>query len=182
MYRPLIRILSAAALTLMLVSCGSVSLPKYEKETPALDLRAYFNGPLEAWGMFQKRDGDIVKRFHVQITGTWQGDTGRLEENFTYSDGTTQQRIWNLTRIDEHRYEGTAADVNGKALGEVWGNTLRWQYVLRLPVDGQEYEVTFDDWMVLMDNEVLLNRSIMRKWGVELGQVTLAFRKTGVKP
>lgn len=182
MFVTLFRTLSLSVLTLLLASCGSVSLQKYEKETPALDLRTYFNGPLQAWGMFQKRDGDIVKRFHVQLQGTWQGDTGRLEETFTYSDGSTQQRIWNLTRIDEHHYEGTAADVKGKALGEVWGNTLRWQYVLRLPVDGQEYEVEFDDWMVLMDNEVLLNRSIMRKFGVELGQVTLSFRKEAKQP
>jgi hypothetical protein len=37
---------------------------------PALDLAEYFNGTTDAWGMFQRRNGEVVKRFHVEITGT----------------------------------------------------------------------------------------------------------------
>ncbi|MGE5293971.1 MAG: DUF3833 family protein, partial [Solirubrobacterales bacterium] len=49
--------------------------------------------------------------------------------------------------------------------GEAAGNALRWRYVLALPVDGKVYNVDFDDWMFLMDDKVMLNRSLMSKFG-----------------
>ena len=75
------------------------------------------------------------------------------------------------------RWRGTADDVVGEAIGELAGNALRWQYQLNLPVDDTTYVVTFDDWMYLMDEDTLINRSSMLKFGVELGQVTLFFRR-----
>jgi hypothetical protein len=65
----------------------------------------------------------------------------------------------------------------GTAIGTVAGNALRWQYVLALPVDGKVYNVNFDDWMFLMDDKVMMNRSYMSKWGFNLGEVTLSFMK-----
>ena len=57
------------------------------------------------------------------------------------------------------------------------GNALRWRYVLSLPVDDKVYDVHLDDWMYLIDENTLANRSFMSKFGVEVGQVTLFFRK-----
>ena len=65
----------------------------------------------------------------------------------------------------------------GEALGELSGNALRWRYVLALPVDGKTWNVDFDDWMFLMDEKVMMNRSTMSKWGINLGEVTLTFVK-----
>jgi len=75
------------------------------------------------------------------------------------------------------RWRGRAGDVVGEAIGEVAGNALRWRYRLNLAVDGSVYEVSFDDWMYLMDEDTLINRSSMSKFGVEWGQVTLFFRR-----
>ncbi len=157
--------------------CAGVSVSQYAQQAPELDLRTYFNGTLDAYGMFQKRSGEVVKRFHVVIDAHWQGDIGTLDERFTYSDGSTQQRVWTITRTGPHTYWGTASDVIGEATGEQAGNSLRWQYVLALPVDDKVYHVDFDDWMFLMDDRVMLNRSTMSKWGFDLGEVTLTFVK-----
>jgi len=46
-----------------------------------------------------------------------------------------------------------------------------------LPVDGSVFEVEFDDWMFLIDEQVMLNKAVMSKFGIRLGEVTLAFRK-----
>lgn len=169
-----------AVLVLMLFAlagCGTVPVEDYRDERPALDLRRYFDGTIDAWGMFQDRSGKVIKRFSVRIDAKWSGDTGTLDEHFEYADGTRSQRVWTITRLDEHRYRGTAADVVGEARGEAYGNALRWQYVLNLEVDGKTYAVDFDDWMYLMDGRVMLNRSVMSKFGVYLGEVTLSFRK-----
>ena len=169
--------LYALALTLGLAGCAGVPVEKYRAEQPKLDLAEYFNGTLDGWGMFQDRSGEVVKRFHVVIEARWQGNTGTLDERFTWSDGTTSQRVWTLVKDGEGRYTGRADDVIGTAVGEAAGNALRWRYVLALPVDGKTWHVDFDDWMFLMDDKVMLNRSLMSKWGFRLGEVTLSFRK-----
>jgi len=160
-----------------LASCTQVDVQTYSQETPRLELRQFFEGRVEAWGMFQKRSGEVVKRFHVDIQGRSEGEKLILDESFTYSDGTTQKRIWTLVPSGEGQWRGTAGDVVGEAVGEVAGNALRWRYVLSLPVDDKVYEVHLDDWMYLMDENTLINRSFMTKFGVEVGQVTLFFRK-----
>ena len=40
----------------------------------------------------------------------------------------------------------------------------------------------FDDVMVLIDDQVMLNRAVFSKWGVRLGEVSLSFRKAAQKP
>ncbi len=163
---------------LLLGACGTTMRPAdYAAEQPKLDLKTYFDGTVDAWGMFQDRSGKVVKRFTVVMNCRWDGDTGVLDEDFTYSDGSKQKRIWTLRKIGENRYVGTAGDVVGEASGETGGNAFNWKYVLSLPVDGKVYQVNFDDWMFLMDDEVMLNRAVMSKFGFRLGEVTLFFRK-----
>ncbi len=162
---------------LLLASCGTVSVDDYAAEKPVLDLPRFFDRPVQAWGIYQDRSGQVIKRFHVDITSRRDGDRLILDERFVYSDGSTQQRVWTLTPDGPNRWRGTAADVVGEAVGELAGNALRWRYQLNLPVDGTTYVVTFDDWMYLMDEDTLINRSSMLKLGIELGQVTLFFRR-----
>ncbi|MBC9250659.1 hypothetical protein A9179_10265 [Pseudomonas alcaligenes] len=162
---------------LLLSACGSVEVEHYANERPQLDLPGYFSRPVQAWGIFQNRSGEVVKRFKVDITSRREGERLILDERFLYSDGTRQQRIWSLVPAGEGRWLGRAADVIGEARGEVAGNALRWRYRLNLDVDGTTWEVDFDDWMYLMDEDTLINRSSMSKLGVELGQVTLFFRR-----
>lgn len=160
-----------------LTGCAGVNVATYKAERPELRLEEYFNGTLDAWGMFQKRDGTVVKRFKVVIDASWTGNRGVLDERFTYSDGTTQRRVWNITRTAEGVYQGRADDVVGIANGEVSGNALRWIYTLELPVGEKIYHVDFDDWMYLQDDGILMNRSVMKKFGFRLGEVTLFFKK-----
>ena len=102
-----------------------------------------------------------------------------LDEDFTYSDGTRQKRIWRLKKLANGRFSGRADDVVGEALGESRGNAFHWAYTLSLPVEGRVFEVQFDDWMYLMNDRVMLNKATMRKLGLRLGEVTLSFAKRG---
>ncbi len=173
------RLLLAAATgsALMLGGCASQSIDQYRTEKPELDLQRYFNGTLDAYGVFTDRSGAVVKRFTVVMNCSWQGNEGVLDEDFTYSDGTTQKRVWRLTKLPDGKYTGTAGDVIGTAQGQARGNAFYWTYTLSLPVDGNVYEVRFDDWMYLMTDKVMLNKATMSKFGVKLGEVTLSFTK-----
>lgn len=177
-FSPLSRRLCALA-CLLLGACSSVQVEDYRDQRPVLDMQRYFNGTLDAWGMFQDRGGKVVKRFHVVVEASWKDGRGTLDEHFTYSDGTTQRRVWTLTRQADGRYIGRADDVVGEAIGEIAGNALHWRYVLALPVDGKVWNVDFDDWMYLVDERVMLNRSVMSKFGLRLGEVTLSFTRRG---
>jgi hypothetical protein len=174
-------LLAASALGLIggigLTGCAGPTPADYASQTPVLDLRSYFNGPLTAHGLFTDRSGKVVKRFTVAMICHWQGEEGVLEEDFTYADGSKQRRVWTLKRQADGRYIGRADDVVGEALGQASGNALNGRYTLALPVDGTVYEVQFDDWMYLMDEKVMLNKAVMSKFGFRLGEVTLSFSK-----
>ena len=167
----------AAVLPATLAGCASPTAADYAAERPLLDLRRYFDGELDAYGIFTDRSGRVVRRFTVRMTGTWQGHEGVLDERFTYSDGRTERRVWRLTDEGGGRWSGRADDVVGVAVGQAAGNTLNWRYTLRLPVDGREIEVQFDDWMHLVDERVMLNKAVMSKFGIRLGEVTLSFTR-----
>ena len=160
-----------------LTGCSTTQIQDYKDEKPKLVLEDYLSGNLEAHGFFQDRSGKIVKRFKVLMKATWSGNSGTLDEDFEYSDGTTSKRIWTLKKEPDGKYSGTAADVIGKAEGESAGNAFRWNYTLDLPVGDKTYHVQFDDWMYLLDDGIMMNKSKMSKFGFYLGEVTLVFFK-----
>jgi hypothetical protein len=177
MKRRLLLTLAAGAGALLIGGCASQNIASYAGQQPTLDLPQYFNGTLDAYGVFTDRAGAVVKRFTVVMQCSWNGDDGVLEEDFSYSDGTQQKRVWHLKKTGDGRFVGRADDVVGEALGESRGNAFHWTYTLSLPVDGRAIDVQFDDWMYLMTDKVMLNKATMSKFGVRLGEVTLSFSK-----
>lgn len=159
------------------IGCSSVKIEDFKNEKPILKMEEYFNGTIDAYGVFIDRSGQVKKRFTCEIKASWKDGVGTLDEDFTYSDGTKSRRVWTLKKTKDDEFEGTADDVKGKAIGRVAGNALHWKYTLKLPVDGKVYEVQFDDWMYQMDQNVMLNQSNMSKFGFHLGQVILSFKK-----
>lgn len=166
-------------LALALSGCTGLTPQTYQQQSPPLSLEAYFNGSLTAWGMFEDRSGEVIRRFKVDINGTWQDGVGTLEEDFSYADGQIERRVWTIQALPEGRYIGTAADVIGEAKGHAAGNALHWQYTLALPVGESIYQVQLDDWMYLIDERVMINRASMSKFGIHLGEITITFIKNG---
>lgn len=160
-----------------LSGCASPTVEDYATEKPELDLRTYFNGAVDAWGIFTDRNGKVVKRFTVEMKCDWQNDQGTLDEEFVYSDGTKEKRVWKLTDKGKGLFTGTAGDVVGIAQGQTKGNAFNWRYTLALPVEGTVLNVQMDDWMYLMNDRVMLNKARMTKLGIHLGDVTLSFSR-----
>ena len=168
---------AAAAAALAASGCAGPSVNDYASEKPMLDLKQYFDGVVDAWGIFTDRSGKVVKRFTVVMHCQWNGEQGVLDEDFVYSDGTKQKRIWKLQHLGNGRYSGQADDVIGMADGQTRGNAFNWRYTLALPVGSQVWHVQFDDWMYLLDDKVMLNKAVMSKFGIFLGEVTLSFTR-----
>ena len=168
---------AAAAAALAASGCAGPSVNDYASEKPVLDLKQYFNGVVDAWGIFTDRSGKVVKRFTVVLPCQWTGEHGVRDEDCVYSDGTKQKRIWKLQHLGNGRYSGQADDVIGMADGQTRGNAFNWRYTLALPVGSQVWHVQFDDWMYLLDDKVMLNKAVMSKFGIFLGEVTLSFTR-----
>ncbi|WP_077577164.1 DUF3833 domain-containing protein [Salinivibrio sp. AR640] len=164
------------ASVIMLAAC-SADIDDYQDREPAFNMFEYFDGHTKAWGMVQDFTGEQTRRFEVDIEGTVDGDTLTLDESFIYADGETQMRVWTITRHQDGTYTGTAGDIVGEARGVVAGNALNWRYDLVVPVGESEYQFHFDDWMFRQDDDHLFNVTSMRKWGIEVGKVTLFFQR-----
>ena len=161
---------------MLMTGCATLMPQDYAKETPKLDLATYFNGRVEGWGMVQDRSGKVLRRMVVELDCKWNGNEGVLNESFQWSDGKTEKRVWKI-RKDGDRYIGTAGDVIGEAKGEAAGNALRWSYILALPVGDSTYNMDMDDWMWMIDDKTLANRTTMTKFGVKVAEISIFFRK-----
>ncbi len=144
---------------------------------PDLNLEEYFTGELKAYGQFQDRFGNALRRFEVDISGQFDGRTLTIQEDFIYEDGTTEQRIWSLTKTGADTWVGTAPGVIGVANGEERADVFNWKYEIDLPVPEGTLRVTFDDWMWRLDEDRVLNRAYMNRFGIEIGEVIIFFEK-----
>ena len=170
----MLRWIFSLGVALLMSGCASVTPQDYAKETPKLDLSTYFNGTVEGWGMVQDRDGKVLRRMYVVLDCKWNGNEGVLDESFQWSDGKTEKRIWKI-RKNGDRYIGTAGDVVGEANGEANGNALRWNYILALPVGDSTYQMSMDDWMWMIDERTMANRTTMSKFGVRVAEISIFF-------
>ena len=151
-----------------------MNIEKFKGSQPTLTLEDYFEGKTEAWGMFHDRFGNLKRTFKVDITGTIESNTLTLDEKFLYDDGEQDSRVWTIKILGNNQYSGTASDVVGEATGISEGNALNWKYKLNLKVGDSTILVDFDDWMFLQDRNILMNRAEVKKWGLNIGVVSLS--------
>ncbi len=156
---------------------SSSSLEQFEAAPRQLVLEEYFEGKTTAYGLFEDRFGKVRRQFKVDIIGEVDGSRLTLTENFVYDDGERDTRVWEIDILGNGQYRGTAGDVPVPAVGQVSGNAFNWKYKVDLKVGDSVWNVGFNDWMFLMDDDVLLNRAYVTRYGIEIGQVTIAFRK-----
>lgn len=167
-----------AALGALLGACAT-RVDDYREEKPALALEQFFDGKLTAKGAVYDGSGKLLRRFTADIVGTWDGDRGRLDEVFLWSDGEKQLRTWELTRTGPNAFRGTATDVIGVAVGRGAGNAFNWRYTHRIDTGRTEVDLRMDDWMYLIDERTLLNKTAMTFFGFDVGEVVLVIEKVG---
>ncbi len=168
-----------AILTFLSACAGSgIKGENYMDMKPELKLEEYFTGPIKAWGIIQDRSGNVISRFDADMVGTWDGEKIVLDEVFNYYDtGTVQNRVWEITKIDDMHYQGKAGDIIGTAKGKAHGNAVYWSYQMDVPVDDTSYRLKFEDWMWAMQDEVVINRSYLKKFGITFAEITIFMQK-----
>ena len=148
----------------------------YAETAPVFDIRQHLSGRLVSEGMIYGPTGRVVSRFLAEFTGNWDGDSGSLAEEFTYATGATQRRRWRLKIGRDGHFTATAADVIGEGRGVQRGATVQLFYRIRLEPSAGGHVLDVTDWMYLMENGNILNRSEMRKFGVKVAELIATIR------
>lgn len=148
----------------------------YASNTPTVDIRKHLAGPMVCEGVLFGPMGRVVSRFTARMNGSWDGDTGRLTEDFLYDSGATQARVWSLSVDAQGQITGTADDVIGTATGRQVGNAVRLDYTLRLPPHAGGHVLEVTDWLYLVGTSTLVNRSQFRKFGIPVGELVATLR------
>lgn len=148
-----------------------------ERREQTLQIERFLAGRSSLTGMFQDRFGNLRRQFEADVHGTWDGRALTLVEDFVYDDGETEQRTWQIEKLDDRRYRGHANGVIGAAEGEVRGRVFTWRYRFALPVGGRIWKVRFNDWLFLQNDEVLINRAEVTRFGLRIGQLVCVFRR-----
>jgi hypothetical protein len=149
----------------------------YATERPLFDLKSALGKTYRASGVIFDYSGRVNIRFRAVITGTFTDSGGVLDENFFY-DGRpeVERRQWQIQFTGPASFTATAADVIGQAKAEVAGNALRMTYRLRLPERAGGHVLDVVDWLYLMEDGSIVNRSDMRKFGLRAAELFATFQ------
>lgn len=164
-------------MSMSLLGCSNVQIEEYAKNKPLLQIQQYLNGEIYAYGILEDWNGLVTRRFSAKINGTWNGNEGVLEESFIFDDGQTQERTWKVIFSDQNNFIASAGDVVGTAIGKQLGNSLNMQYVLNIPYKSSNINISMDDWMYLLDDNIMINKTKMKKFGITVGNLTIVFIK-----
>jgi hypothetical protein len=150
---------------------------EYAALSPAFDPRTHLSGPMLCEGVIYGPTGRITSRFVADMVGEWEGNVGTLRETFRYDSGTVQERAWTLRLGNDGRIEATAADVPGTGEGWVDGAGVLMRYRIRLTPESGGHVLDVTDWMVLMENGTIINRSQFTKFGVQVAELVATMRR-----
>lgn len=158
------------------LSFKSQSPVDYSGTGPAFDIRQHLNGPILCEGVIYGPLGRVTSRFVADIEANWTGDTGVMKEVFRYDSGAVQEREWQLTLGPGGTIRAEAADVVGQGSGRQEGCAVLLNYKIKLPQDSGGHILDTTDWMYLMGNGAIINRSQFRKFGFKVAELVATMR------
>lgn len=162
------------------ISFGAQRPADYADTAPAFDMKVHLGGEMISEGVLFGPTGKVAIRFAATMSGRWTGDTATLAEEFRYSSGGSLSRAWAITLRKNGAFAATASDIIGVAEGQVSGATVRMTYRLRLAEDVGGHVLDVVDWLYLVQDGTILNKSEMRKFGVKVAELIATIRP--VKP
>lgn len=169
-------VLALMALRTRYASFTAQAPSDYTGKGPTFDLRQHLAGPLTCEGVIFGPTGRVTSRFVADMQGTWNGTTGTLAEVFRYDSGSVQHRAWTLALDPDGTITATAPDVVGQGTGRVEGSGVLLRYRIRLTPEAGGHVLDVTDWMYLLDNGTIMNRSQFRKFGIKVAELVATMR------
>lgn len=137
----------------------------------------FFRGKIYAQGEFVNVIDGSRRGVTALIDGRFDGRALTLVEDFTYSDGEKDRKTWVLTKTGPTTYSGVREDVIGQASGRLDPPFFRLTYMANVKTKTSSYDLTFDDVIGYEPDGTVLNRAVVSKLGVKIGEVTLTMKR-----
>ncbi len=144
---------------------------------PKFDPRTHLSGPILCEGVVYGPTGRVSSRFVADMEGVWTGNTGVLKERFRYDNGNVQDRQWTLRMANDGSIAAEAPDVIGIGVGRAEGPAVEMRYRIKLAPEAGGHVLDVVDWMYLMDNGTIMNRSQFRKFGITVAELVATLRR-----
>ncbi len=143
---------------------------------PVFDIRERFNGPIACEGVIYGPTGKVSSRFVADFDASWNGNVGTMKEKFHYDSGQVQHREWTLTLGNDGKIKAEAPDVVGTGTGAQKGSAVLLNYRIKLTEEAGGHALDVTDWMYLMSNGSIMNRSQFRKFGIKVAELVATMR------
>lgn len=144
---------------------------------PTFDPATHLSGPILCEGVVFGPTGRVSSRFVADMEGVWTGNTGILKERFRYDGGLVQDRQWTLRLGNDGTIAAEAPDVVGTGVGRAEGPAVEMRYRIKLAPEAGGHVLDVVDWMYLMENGTIMNRSQFRKFGIKVAELVATMRR-----
>ena len=84
-------------------------------------------------------------------------------------------RDWHMRRVGPGQFEATANDMVGTAHGKAAGRAFHWRWTLALHPGNPFANVVMDQWWYAQADGSMMNRTVIRKLGIVLAEVSEHF-------
>lgn len=158
------------------VSFRAQSSDDYADHGPQFDIRERLNGAIVCEGVIYGPTGKVTSRFTADFEATWDGNIGTMKEIFHYDSGNVQNREWKLTLGNDGAIKAEAPDVIGAGSGQQKGSAVLMNYRIKLSDEAGGHVLDTTDWMYLMSNGSIMNRSQFRKFGIKVAELVATMR------
>lgn len=148
----------------------------YAGKGPQMDIRQHLKGPILCEGVIYGPTGRVTSRFVADFDAQWDGNVGVMKERFHYDSGRSQDREWRLTLGNDGTIKADADDLVGTGTGHQEGNAVQLNYNIRLPQESGGHVLSTTDWMYLVENGTIMNRSQFRKYGIKVAELVATMR------
>ena len=163
---------------LSLAGCATMKPTAFENGEPKLDPVKFFGGRTRSTGVVESRGGKPTTRITTKTVGSISNGILSIEQDLHPEGQKANYRVFKLVQVDAHHVDATADDIAGTAHGLLYGNQFSWTFRRKLSNRKLIRHVRMSQNMYLMpDGETMIIRSVIRKYGIVLAQITEQFEK-----
>ena len=174
----ILQIIIPIAFFFFVSGCASMKPAAFENAGPKLDPVKFFVGHTHSSGVIENRGGKPTLRITTKTDGILKDGIIFIEQDLYPEGGKKNHRSWQLRQIDEHHVDATANDIAGTAHGLLYGNEFSWSFRHKFSERKIIKRVRMSQNMYLMtDGKTLIIRSVFRKFGMVVAQITEQFTK-----
>lgn len=128
--------LAAALIACSLFSCVGNVKPKEETmlvdnlANPAFDIRSFFSGNIEGFGIVHDKNGKLIATEKMNITAKWRDKKGIIEKSY-YGDSSKENSTWLVESRDDASFSVIGHGFSGNFDGKQVGNAAKIKYRLK---------------------------------------------------